>query len=148
VVVFRIALTQHKVSPNCLLLFLFLLLLFCLSSTAGLTQGIFCEDAGSGAVTERIPYVRLFPFKAQVGKELHRALDDKKKAVRVLAGRVRNKWLVMKQFDDSHDQQRKGYAVVLRSMYVLYSVRAPTFVIQAASIVSSSKRQIGGIICQ
>jgi hypothetical protein len=47
-------------------------------------------------ITERIPYVRLFPFKSQVSKELHRALDDKKKAVRVLAGRVRNKWLVMK----------------------------------------------------
>jgi hypothetical protein len=47
-------------------------------------------------VTERIPYTRLFPFKAQVSRQLQRALDDRKKAVRVLAGRVRNKWLVMK----------------------------------------------------
>jgi len=31
-----------------------------------------------------------------VSKGLQRTLDDKKKAVRVLAGRVRNKWIVMK----------------------------------------------------
>ena len=41
-------------------------------------------------------YARLFPFKALVSRGLVRALDDRKKAVRVLAGRVRNKWIVMK----------------------------------------------------
>lgn len=47
-------------------------------------------------ITEQVPFMRLYPFKTQVGRQLQRALDDRKKAVRVLAGRVRNKWLVMK----------------------------------------------------
>lgn len=51
---------------------------------------------GLMTITEHVPYVRLHPFKAVVSKGLLKTLDDKKKAVRYLAGRVRNKWLVMK----------------------------------------------------
>jgi len=47
-------------------------------------------------ITEHVPYTRLYPFKTLVSKGLQKTLDDRKKAVRVLAGRVRNKWIVMK----------------------------------------------------
>jgi hypothetical protein len=47
------------------------------------------------SITSHVPYSRLYPFKALVSRGLLRALDDRKTAVRYLAGRVRNKWLVM-----------------------------------------------------
>jgi hypothetical protein len=40
-------------------------------------------------------YARLHPLRDTVAKGLRPALDDKKRAVRRLAARVRNEWLVM-----------------------------------------------------
>jgi DNA repair/transcription protein MET18/MMS19 len=44
---------------------------------------------------ERFPYVRTFPFKKEVVRELLKPLDDRKRAVRKKAVLVRNKWSVL-----------------------------------------------------
>lgn len=46
-------------------------------------------------ITDHIIYIKLHPYKKIVQKGLVKVLDDKKRAVRHLAGKVRNKWLMM-----------------------------------------------------
>ena len=48
-------------------------------------------------MSARYPYPRLFPLKKAVLKGLQGVVDDKKRAVRILAAKVRNEWTVMQQ---------------------------------------------------
>lgn len=43
-----------------------------------------------------ISYPALFPFRARIVKALAVALNDNKRAVRMLAAKVRNQWILLR----------------------------------------------------
>ena len=57
-------------------------------------QRIRCEALSClRLIAERVAYVKVFPFKARVTRELVDLLDDHKRVVRREAVKCRNEWL-------------------------------------------------------
>ena len=48
------------------------------------------------AIGNQVPYPRIFPLKKAVLKALRGGLDDKKAAVRQLAAKAKNYWMLLK----------------------------------------------------
>lgn len=47
------------------------------------------------SITEYVAYPKLHPYRKQVEQSTLRMLDDRKRAVRYLAGTLRNKWMLL-----------------------------------------------------